>query len=187
MIDVERLFLAVEGHALEDRRRIAVLALLDEVCNERERLVLRWRYFEEPHKTLQECADEVRVTRERIRQIEATALRRLRRVSLRFRRLYGVCETALPHRHEDDQAIPNLPVRELELSVRAANALDCAGIKTIGELCEKSPRDLLRFRNFGRKSLQEIIVRLADLRLKLNGHVCTKCLEDITLRGRNAP
>ena len=182
MTDLEQLFFVVEGQALEDRRRIAVLALIDEVCNERERQILRWRYFEEPRKTYQECGTLVSVTRERIRQIEAKAIRRLRAASLRFRRLYGVCETALPHRHEDNRTIPELPVRELELSLRAMHCLDNEKIRTIGELCRRSPRDLLRVRNFGKKSLREVIERLASLRLTLNGSVCTECLTPMHLR-----
>lgn len=47
-------------------------------------------------------------------------------------------------------------VEELELSVRAANCLKVANIKTIGELAQKSEQDMLKYRNFGRKSLNEI-------------------------------
>lgn len=181
MTDLERLFLAVEGQALDDRRRLAVLALIDEVCNERERQVLRWRYVEEPRKTLAECAKELHVTRERIRQMELKGIRRLQRAHLRFRRLYGLCETALPHRDADDRAIPALSVNELELSVRTMNCLRNANIKTIGELCQQSPRDLLRLRNFGRKCLREVTGQLAALRLRLNGQVCETCLTPMAL------
>jgi DNA-directed RNA polymerase alpha subunit len=185
MNDLERLFLAVHGQTVEECRRQVVLALIDSICSDRERLVLRWRYFDEPRKTLEECAQEVHVTGECIRQIEAQAIRRLRARALRFRRLYGICETALPHQHEDDKPIPDLPVRELELSVRTMNCLDAAGIKTIRDLCQQSPRDLLKVRNFGRKCLREVIEQLAGLRLKLNGQVCRRCLEPLALQQDN--
>jgi DNA-directed RNA polymerase subunit alpha len=47
-------------------------------------------------------------------------------------------------------------VEEMELSVRSANCLRAAGIKTIGELVQKSESAMLKYRNFGRKSLKEI-------------------------------
>ncbi|HNV21718.1 MAG TPA: DNA-directed RNA polymerase subunit alpha [Candidatus Hydrogenedentes bacterium] len=59
------------------------------------------------------------------------------------------------------------PVEELELSVRAANCLKAAGIKTIGDLVKRSEPEMLRFHNFGKKSLDEIrsILETMDLHL----------------------
>ena len=48
------------------------------------------------------------------------------------------------------------PVAELELSVRSANCLQNAGIKYIGELVQRSEAEMLKTKNFGRKSLNEI-------------------------------
>jgi DNA-directed RNA polymerase subunit alpha len=50
----------------------------------------------------------------------------------------------------------NRSVEELELSVRSYNCLKNAGIQTIGELVQKSESEMLRTKNFGRKSLNEI-------------------------------
>src|SRR6185295_14420205 len=47
-------------------------------------------------------------------------------------------------------------VEELELSVRSSNCLKAANIKTIGDLVTKSEGEMLKYRNFGRKSLKEI-------------------------------
>ena len=47
-------------------------------------------------------------------------------------------------------------VEELELSVRSSNCLRAAEIKTIGDLVQKSEAEMLKYRNFGRKSLKEI-------------------------------
>lgn len=49
-----------------------------------------------------------------------------------------------------------MPVDELELSVRSYNCLMAANIKTIGDLVRRDEQEMLRFRNFGRKSLQEL-------------------------------
>jgi DNA-directed RNA polymerase subunit alpha len=56
-------------------------------------------------------------------------------------------------------------VEELELSVRSANCLRAAGIKSIGELVQKSESAMLKYRNFGRKSLKEISDILGEMGL----------------------
>ncbi|MBM3239806.1 DNA-directed RNA polymerase subunit alpha [Candidatus Poribacteria bacterium] len=57
------------------------------------------------------------------------------------------------------------PVAELELSVRSANCLEAANIVTIRDLVTKTESDMLKYRNFGRKSLNEIKDILADMGL----------------------
>jgi DNA-directed RNA polymerase subunit alpha len=59
------------------------------------------------------------------------------------------------------------PVDIIELSVRASNCLKAAKIKTIGELVSKTEEELLNFKNFGKKSLDEIRDRLKELDLHL--------------------
>jgi DNA-directed RNA polymerase subunit alpha len=58
-------------------------------------------------------------------------------------------------------------VDSLELSVRAANCLENAGIKYIGELVTKTEMEMLKTKNFGRKSLNEIKDILAEMGLSL--------------------
>ena len=58
-------------------------------------------------------------------------------------------------------------VEELELSVRSSNCLRQADIKTIGDLVQKSEAEMLKYRNFGRKSLKEIQDVLTDMGLGL--------------------
>jgi DNA-directed RNA polymerase alpha subunit len=58
-------------------------------------------------------------------------------------------------------------ITRLKLSVRSDNSLRNYGIKTVGELCEKTEADLLRYKNFGRKSLKEIKELLAEMGLSL--------------------
>ncbi|MCL2064214.1 MAG: DNA-directed RNA polymerase subunit alpha [Candidatus Cloacimonetes bacterium] len=60
-----------------------------------------------------------------------------------------------------------MDVRDLELTVRASNCLTAAKIETIGELVSKQELDMLKYRNFGKKSLDEIKALLAKLDLYL--------------------
>ena len=65
----------------------------------------------------------------------------------------------------------NQPVDIIELSVRASNCLKVAKIKTIGDLVRKTESELLTYKNFGRKSLEEIEERLKELGLSLGMEV----------------
>ena len=58
-------------------------------------------------------------------------------------------------------------VNEIELSVRAANCLNNANITTVGELAMKTEAEMLKYRNFGKKSLNEIKQKLVDMGLQL--------------------
>ena len=59
-------------------------------------------------------------------------------------------------------------IEELELSVRSFNCLEAAGIKTIRDLVQKSEGEMLKYRNFGRKSLSEIKAILRSFNLGFN-------------------
>jgi len=61
----------------------------------------------------------------------------------------------------------NMSVNEIELSVRAANCLNNANITTVGELAMKTEQEMLKYRNFGKKSLNEIKEKLEALGLSL--------------------
>lgn len=83
-------------------------------------------------------------------------------------------EAAEPEIVEDDNANveplnPYLdkPVEDLELSVRSANCLKNANINFIGELAQKTDQEMLKTKNFGRKSLNEIKTLLAEMDLTL--------------------
>jgi DNA-directed RNA polymerase subunit alpha len=71
----------------------------------------------------------------------------------------------------------NTSVNEIELSVRAANCLNNANIMTVGELASKSESDMLRYRNFGKKSLNEIKEKLEELGLSLGMKIDNRLLE----------
>jgi len=61
----------------------------------------------------------------------------------------------------------NMSVNEIELSVRAANCLNNANITTVGQLAMKTEQEMLKYRNFGKKSLNEIKEKLTSLALSL--------------------
>jgi DNA-directed RNA polymerase subunit alpha len=61
----------------------------------------------------------------------------------------------------------DMNIDELELSVRSYNCLKRAGINTVGELCSKTSEDMMKVRNLGRKSLEEVLAKLSELGLSL--------------------
>ncbi|MCR4999443.1 MAG: DNA-directed RNA polymerase subunit alpha [Lachnospiraceae bacterium] len=68
---------------------------------------------------------------------------------------------------ESSNTVGEMPIEELELSVRSYNCLKRAGISTVKELCDKTPDDMMKVRNLGRKSLEEVLQKLSDLGLGL--------------------
>ncbi len=61
----------------------------------------------------------------------------------------------------------NISVNEIELSVRAANCLNNANITTVGELAQKTEAEMLKYRNFGKKSLNEIKAKILEMGISL--------------------
>jgi DNA-directed RNA polymerase subunit alpha len=76
-------------------------------------------------------------------------------------------EKQIDAEREDLRRKLNMSVNEIELSVRAANCLNNANITTVGELAQKTEVEMLKYRNFGKKSLNEIKGKLAGLGLTL--------------------
>lgn len=74
-------------------------------------------------------------------------------------------EVEVDEREEELRDLLNRSVDELELSVRSSNCLQSAEIRTIGELVQKSESEMLKYRNFGRKSLKEISDILRSMNL----------------------
>ena len=65
------------------------------------------------------------------------------------------------------EAVHEINIDELELSVRSYNCLKRAGINTVGELVNKTADDMMKVRNLGRKSLDEVLAKLKELGLSL--------------------
>lgn len=69
--------------------------------------------------------------------------------------------------NEKDKVL-DMNIDELELSVRSYNCLKRAGINTVAELIDRTADDMMKVRNLGRKSLDEVLIKLDELGLKLN-------------------
>ena len=68
----------------------------------------------------------------------------------------------------ETKKVLEMNIDELELSVRSYNCLKRAGINTVAELINRTPDDMMKVRNLGRKSLEEVLAKLNELGLKLN-------------------
>ncbi len=70
-------------------------------------------------------------------------------------------------KEDDKKGTLDMSIEDLELSVRSHNCLKRAGINTVEELVQRSEADMMKVRNLGRKSLDEVVQKLAALGLKL--------------------
>lgn len=102
------------------------------------------------------------------------ALREAANLLIEHLRIFSMQQTEEEHKAQtgggEDSELQRMlsrPVEELELSVRAANCLKAADIKTIGELVSRSENEMLGFHNFGKKSLDEIKSILETMGLSL--------------------
>lgn len=156
------------------------ITLLEFDAREKEILELRYKY----KKTFEQIAEMFNVTRERIRQIERKAIRKLKHkeynfigISLvdhakaireydsRIDELYRFISTAkicVTQEEADKVKVKDsliTPIEEMDFSVRAYNCLKRAGIHTLSDLSKKTTGDILKIRNLGRKSVEEIITK----------------------------
>ncbi len=69
---------------------------------------------------------------------------------------------------EDREKMLEMTIEELDLSVRSFNCLKRAGINTLGELTQKTAEEMMKIRNLGKKSMEEIQQKLDELDLSLN-------------------
>jgi DNA-directed RNA polymerase subunit alpha len=87
---------------------------------------------------------------------------------------YGEIPIEEEEEEEEDHAFKDMiakPISELELSVRSANCLEAASIKTIGDLVQKTEAQMLKYKNFGKKSLAEITAILTSMGLTLGMNI----------------
>ncbi|AEW03884.1 DNA-directed RNA polymerase subunit alpha [Sulfobacillus acidophilus DSM 10332] len=76
-------------------------------------------------------------------------------------------EVGLERDEDKRDRLLDMPIEELDLSVRSFNCLKRAGINTVGELTSKTDEDMMKVRNLGKKSLEEVKEKLASLGLSL--------------------
>ena len=77
-------------------------------------------------------------------------------------------EVMIEKEDDEKEKVLEMSIDELELSVRSYNCLKRAGINTVEELCNKTSEDMMKVRNLGRKSLEEVLAKLKELGLSLN-------------------
>ena len=66
------------------------------------------------------------------------------------------------------EKVLEMSIEDLELSVRSFNCLKRAGINTVEQLTNKTPDDMMKVRNLGKKSLDEVLLKLKELGLSLS-------------------
>ena len=76
-------------------------------------------------------------------------------------------EVMIEKEDNEKEKVLEMNIDELELSVRSYNCLKRAGINTVEELCNKTSEDMMKVRNLGRKSLEEVLAKLKELGLQL--------------------
>ena len=77
-------------------------------------------------------------------------------------------EVMVDKEENEKEKVLVMSIDELELSVRSYNCLKRAGINTVEELTNKSQEDMMKVRNLGRKSLEEVLAKLKELGLQLS-------------------
>lgn len=76
-------------------------------------------------------------------------------------------EVMIEREYDEKEKVLEMNIDELELSVRSYNCLKRAGINTVDELISRTPEDMMKVRNLGRKSLEEVLAKLKELGLQL--------------------
>ena len=76
-------------------------------------------------------------------------------------------EVMIEKEDNEKEKVLEMSIDELELSVRSYNCLKRAGINTVEELCNRTSDDMMKVRNLGRKSLEEVLAKLKELGLQL--------------------
>lgn len=146
------------------------------MLSEREFRVISLRYDE--GLSLEEVGKILGVTRERVRQVESHAIQKLRARKDHFRMIpeYRVaylerqvkslqlqianCNVDTKEKSED------VPIEDLDLSVRSYNCLRNAGISTLAQLSQKKESEVLKMHNLGKKSFLEIRKKMTELGLR---------------------
>lgn len=150
---------------------------------EREWLVLCHRFSigGKAFMTLKAIGELLGVGQERVRQIEAKALRKMMHPSRSWSIRNNVRITDYAKKREEAEqkrlsALAkmrkelNIPISDLELSVRSYNCLTNEGYKTVGDLVDLSVKDFLGITNFGRKSLRELVYVLREYGVNIKGY-----------------
>lgn len=181
---------AVIGDKEDAIYRVYVPALMEAISDltDREQKVLELRFIHD--MTYGQCGHRFNVTRERIRQIEAKALRKLRHPRFAKHYLLDTLNKAfeidaerarlerenmmLREKLEKHESIPKpkvepkkIDIAYMELSVRSYNCLKRAGFDFVDDLDGKTVSDLKKVRNLGMKSLREVVEKAREFGIEI--------------------
>ena len=78
-----------------------------------------------------------------------------------------VSDVIVQKKEETENQVLDMTIEELDLSVRSFNCLKRAGINTVGELIDKTDAEMMKVKNLGKKSLEEVNAKLESMNLKL--------------------
>jgi hypothetical protein len=169
------------------KRLLDILEQLKVLDSKGKEVLIRYYGIGQDSETLDEISKSFGVSRTWIQAIRNKATRRVRfftegkrifveveileginKISQQLNRIEGILAP-----QEPVLAIPketlSMPIRGLDLSVRSTNCLEYAGVFTVGDLIQKTERELLMTKNMGRRSLAEIQEALSKLNLQLKG------------------
>ena len=154
-----------------ERMEILYKVLADIPRIEEHLITLRYGLKDGKPKTLAEIGEMFYISKERVRQIVQKGIRRLRHPRI-LERLEIFDEPFSnkynrSHLFQCKEALLNEPVEYLYISTRIENCLNRAGIRSIRDLMQKQPKDLLVLPNFGMKSLREVEEKLAKIGFSL--------------------
>ena len=79
-----------------------------------------------------------------------------------------ICEIMEKKEDTGRDKVLEMTIEELDLSVRAFNCLKRAGVNSVGDLINKSPEEMMKVRNLGKKSLEEVMSKLEALGFNLS-------------------
>jgi DNA-directed RNA polymerase subunit alpha len=79
----------------------------------------------------------------------------------------GKSSTVVEKSEDGPDGVFEMTIEELDLSVRSFNCLKRAGINTVADLANTTEEDMMKVRNLGRKSFEEVVKKMADLGLSL--------------------
>lgn len=145
---------------------------MSRILSEREFRVISLRYDE--GLSLEEAGKILGVTRERVRQVESHAIQKLRARKDHFRmvpeyrveyleRQVKLLQLQIANCKVDGkEKSENVPIEDLNLSVRSYNCLRNAGILTLAQLAQKKESEIMRMRNLGKKSFLEIRKKMTE-------------------------
>jgi galactose-1-phosphate uridylyltransferase len=157
--------LVPEEDVIYTTNRLLELFELDEL-EDRDNVTMREDELEEVLKGMLDYAYEKGILKEN--SLAAKVLSEHLNLFIDLSENAKTAEVMVEKEDDEKEKVLEMSIDELELSVRSYNCLKRAGINTVEELTNKTSEDMMKVRNLGRKSLEEVLAKLKELGLQLN-------------------